>query len=93
MGAELEVNSKREQDGDAMIFYLTDSDSEEILEKRASDLRTRSSRKRERRKTLHEYFLDSPPELAVENAIQVPPVDLVLHLETLFSLFNAQNAW
>ncbi|KAG0571155.1 hypothetical protein KC19_6G215300 [Ceratodon purpureus] len=77
LDAEPEVSSKREQDGDQAIFYLESTDSELEERERESDLRTRSSRKRERRKTLKEYFLDSPPEHAVENAFQVPPaIDL-----------------
>lgn len=93
--AEPEVSSKREQDGEA-TFYLesTDSDLEEIVEERGSNLRTRSSVKRERRKTLQEYFLDSPPELAAENAFQVPPVDLVqlrLPASTLFCCLHVMH--
>lgn len=44
-----------------------------------SNKTTKSSKKRERRKTLEEYFLDSPPELAVENAFQVSALNLVQH--------------
>lgn len=66
--AEPEVNSKRQQDVDTGSPMETDSESEEIVEEGETDLGTRSARKRERRKTLKEYFLDSPPEMAVENA-------------------------
>lgn len=82
LDTEPEVNSRRAQDGYVILHNQTVSNSEHIIEEGetictgASSLSTESSRKRERRKTLKEYFLDSPPELVVSNEIQVLPVDL-----------------
>lgn len=76
--ADPEVNSKRQHDVDgAFPMETTDSELEEIAEEgKRTDLMTRSERKRERRKTLKEYFLDSPPETAVNpppaTELQVP---------------------
>ena len=78
--AEPEVNSKRQLDVDIGFPVEADSELEEIVEEGESDLRTRSARNRERRKTLKQYFLDSPLETKVENAYQVPAMDLQVQL-------------
>jgi len=77
--AEPEVNSKRQQDMDVGFpMEITDSELEEMAEEgKGTDLRTRSARKRERRKTLKEYFLDSPPETAVN---QLPAMELQVQI-------------
>ncbi|KAG0587963.1 hypothetical protein KC19_2G205000 [Ceratodon purpureus] len=71
-----EITSKREQSEDDEVLVKTMSDLEivedgkvtdEVLSEHWSD----SAKKRGRRKTLEELFLDSPSELAVENAFQV----------------------
>lgn len=85
LDTEPEVSSKRELGEDVSYLRGTNSDLEEMVEDGETtdtvmcDKRTKSSKSRERRKTLEEYFLDSPPELAVENSSQVSALNLVQH--------------
>ena len=87
-----EITSKREQGEDAAVLKETESDLEVIEDGKATDRevldkRTSNSEAKERRKTLEEYFLDSPPELAVENAFQIPVLNSVqLHQRNCFLL-------
>lgn len=69
---EPEVNSKRQQDINVEIpMEIADSELDEI-EEEGDLMMTRSERKRERRKTLKEYFLDSPPETENATAVELP---------------------
>lgn len=85
LDTEPEVTSKREQGEDAVVLLETDSDLEddEARDREVPEKKTMSFKK-ERRKTLEEYFLD-PPELAVENAFQIPGLNSVwLHCSIVF---------
>ena len=90
MDTDPEITSKREQSEDDEVPVETMPDLEivedgkvtdEVLSEHWSD----SAKKRGRRKTLEELFLDSPSELAVENAFQVQVTNTVqLHRRIFF---------
>lgn len=74
---------EHEQDEDSVRLGEPEIDFDDITgdeqsaDMRTTDTKSQTSRKRARRKTLKEYFLDSPPELAAENAYNGSILDLV----------------
>lgn len=85
LDTEAEITSKRNPSDGGMILLESNSDVVKITDSgEVTDVgvlmgRAVSSSKTDRRKTLKEFFLDSPPELAVENIFQVPPSNMVIY--------------
>jgi hypothetical protein len=98
LDTEPEITSKREQGevktGSGLEGVVEDG---EATDREVPEKRINSAKKKEtRRKTLEEYFLDSPTELAVENAFQSPAVNSVLlHHRNCFlhKSFGRIGAW
>lgn len=71
---EVVFNSKEKQEEDITFSAETEIEVKELAVEQpvantgTTDTKVQVSRKRVRRKSLKEYFLDTPPDLAVENA-------------------------
>ncbi|XP_024393565.1 uncharacterized protein [Physcomitrium patens] len=95
LDTEAEITSKRNPSDGGMILLESNSDVVKITDSgEVTDVgvlmgRAVSSSKTDRRKTLKEFFLDSPPELAVENIFQVPPSNM--NSKKIISRFSSQS--